>query len=419
MDSGGHNALTWLDTRIPGNRRRLTRVFEFDQDFYTYPTAYRLLIEIDLDAEDIAARDAWLETARHRIDTKFHQFVVQHFGDVSATESLSDLVACHGLFAARFANCELRQQVAMSLAYIDIPIADLNVLFVEAGSSFPRRSRGHKNAAVDFIVEHLIDVALLGLLQDHDFCRALESWNLDRRSPSACIVCGRQFRVIDLPEWLYAASGGLNRFCHQCQIVERPLKHELPSRVGAFVDACGFVPPGSASPLSHSFMSRVAPESKIECIKSWAAMGTTQRVKHAYGSWLAGLVATGVLADGVWPSGRGKRCIAPDGHECGSLEERQIDAWMLRNGIRHDREPFYPTHPTLNPHGLRRADWFVGGHYIEYLGLSGDHEYDRKAKEKLMLAYNTGIDLIVLFPRDLSRLDQALGARLAGDGADS
>ena len=177
--------MTWLPTRIPGNRRRLTRVFDLDEDFYRYPTADRLLIETDLEADDIISRDGWLVTARHRLDTKFHEFVVDHFGDVSAKEPLSDLVVCHGLFAPRFANRELRQQVAPLLAVIDMPIADLNGLFVEAGYSFPRRSRGHVNAAVDFIVGHLIDVALLDLLQDHHFCGVLESWYLDRRSPSA------------------------------------------------------------------------------------------------------------------------------------------------------------------------------------------------------------------------------------------
>ena len=114
-------------------------------------------------------------------------------------------------------------------------------------------------------------------------------------------------------------------------------------------------------------------------------------------------------------TGRGTECIALDGHECYSLAEKQIDDWLFAKGIEHTVEPDYPVHPELNPNGLKRADWEVDGVFIEYWGLAGDREYDRKSRIKRKLAKKLGIKLIEVYPGDLQNLSVKLGSLIRAE----
>ena len=120
----------------------------------------------------------------------------------------------------------------------------------------------------------------------------------------------------------------------------------------------------------------------------------------------------GCLPDGTVPSGRGIKCVATDGHECGSLDEKTIDDLLSSHDIAHEKEPYYPSHSVLNPNKKRRADWKVGDIFIEYFGLAGDTTYDQKTGEKLQLAAECGLQLIALFPEDLIDLDASLTKHL-------
>jgi hypothetical protein len=139
-------------------------------------------------------------------------------------------------------------------------------------------------------------------------------------------------------------------------------------------------------------------------------MRSPEEYKRKFGSWLEALIAAGVLTEDCYPTGRGTRCLARDGHECRSLEERQIDNWLHEAGIPHVTEPSYPYHPELNPDGLRRADWEANSVFIEYWGLAGDREYDKRMRTKRRLAEETDIVLIEICPDDLYDLTQKLGS---------
>jgi hypothetical protein len=146
-------------------------------------------------------------------------------------------------------------------------------------------------------------------------------------------------------------------------------------------------------------------------------MRSAEEYKSKFGSWLGALVAAGVLTDDCYPTGIGTRCLARDGHECRSLEERQIDDWLYAAGIPHKTEPLYPHHPELNPDQRSRADWVVNGVFIEYWGLAGNREYDRRMRTKRKLAKASGIPLIEIYPHDLPDLRQKLDSLGATAGS--
>jgi hypothetical protein len=91
------------------------------------------------------------------------------------------------------------------------------------------------------------------------------------------------------------------------------------------------------------------------------------------------------------------------------LDERRIDDWLSANKISHVKEPNYPSHATLNSRGLRRGDWLVEGRYLEYFGLVGEAAYDKKIEEKLLLGEELGLEVVPIYPRDISNLGQKLG----------
>ena len=128
---------------------------------------------------------------------------------------------------------------------------------------------------------------------------------------------------------------------------------------------------------------------------------STKHVKKLFGTWLQALIDAGILEDDVRRTSRGIQCIAKDGHVCLSIGEKTIDDFLNANEIAHEKESYYPE-------GKYRMDFDVNGVFIEYFGLTGNSDYDKKTKEKQRLCKKYGIELISLFPNDLvstSRLD--------------
>jgi hypothetical protein len=106
---------------------------------------------------------------------------------------------------------------------------------------------------------------------------------------------------------------------------------------------------------------------------------------------------------------RGAVSIAADGHACRSILERHVDDWLSSHHIAHSCEPAWPSHPTLNPGGSRRADWLLEGDvYVEMAGMLDDPSYAAKIEHKRHLANALGVELLVLTPDDVARLDLLL-----------
>lgn len=112
-------------------------------------------------------------------------------------------------------------------------------------------------------------------------------------------------------------------------------------------------------------------------------------------------------------TGRGVICPAKDGCFCRSLDEVRVDDWLYENGFSHEKEPSYPMHPVYNKLGRKRADWKVNGVLIEYAGLVSS-SYKSNLAEKLQLAKERGIEVVVLTSRDLPHLERVLLPRLRG-----
>lgn len=237
----------------------------------------------------------------------------------------------------------------------------------------------------------------------------LEDWCHRHLIEKSCAICGKMFSLDNIPDWLYFSSNGNKNCCFQCEIIEKPTKAMLKDIIPKFVEECGFIPKASTHPLEYSFSSRLSPDKWIELTKLFGAMGGIEHVKKKYGSWFKAMVETNAVPNGVKLSSRGIWCLANDGHQCHSIDEQIIDNWLHANNIPHSREPLYPKHNLLNEHGKRRADWKAGEVFIEYFGLVGDKDYDKKTNEKIMLASINNIPLIELYPNDMNSLQLKLG----------
>lgn len=127
----------------------------------------------------------------------------------------------------------------------------------------------------------------------------------------------------------------------------------------------------------------------------------TNSYKGVFGSWFKALIAAGVLEDDSQKMKFGYRCLGIDGHVCYSLAEKNIDDWLHLHKIPHEKEPLYPT-------GYLRADWKVDTFFIEYWGLKGNEDYDKKIliKREILEEYN--IPLIEINQGDLLNLEVKL-----------
>jgi len=222
-----------------------------------------------------------------------------------------------------------------------------------------------------------------------DIC---EEWVLENKEASECDICGNEFRVIDIPHFIYRGSDALKECCFGCPIVEMPDRSEMEIRVNEFIEKCGFIPNSTFGPSVYSFNSRLDDEKKLEVIEKYAKMGG-MHIFDEFDSWFDALDQSGALPEGYRYTGTGVWCTAKDGHRCHSLSEQRIDNWLTEHGIDHTREPEYPDHEDYNPSGSRKADWETeNGVYIEYFGMVGNSSYDKKTEEKLVLADKYGLE---------------------------
>lgn len=138
-------------------------------------------------------------------------------------------------------------------------------------------------------------------------------------------------------------------------------------------------------------------EERLTLLKLLLRKPAVRRVKELFGSWLKALIEAEILEDGARPTSRGTQCLARDGHVCLSLAEKTIDDFLFSRGIPHEKETRYPE-------GNFRTDFTVKGIFIEYFGLVGDAEYEAKMKVKQSLCRKHNVELISIYPQDLSSM---------------
>lgn len=387
----------------------------FDRMYYRYPRSLcqgqvlRALSAQLLDEFEIKARRSWLEQARRASESPFADAIEPIVAGIPAGGILRGLVESHGPYAERFFGYEVMPLLIPEVLRWQVDPRNLESAHEEAyGYSVPLARSGD---IVLRISDFLFDRACSELLENQSVIAAIESFLAENSVNRRCDICGSCFRVIDLPAWIYGPAGGTKFCCYGCPL-GRPRKANLFSLVPDFVNACGFIPHADASVVNRGFTSRLQDDRKRNVFKQLIEMGSLDHVKQKFGSWFEALVATNVLPEGIQPTGRGFRCIADDGHICNSLDEQAIDNWLNSQGIQHEKEPRYPTHPRYNISGKRRADWKIDEVYVEYFGLRGEESYDIKTSEKLDLCRELGVPLIPIFPADLNSLGSRLGPAL-------
>lgn len=217
-----------------------------------------------------------------------------------------------------------------------------------------------------------------------------------------CPICENMFLENSLPEPLARRLGinGLD-FCAPC-LASRILqntgkdnltKEEVKEYLKSLSSLLQVIPhqgysEGADDLLYLSFKDRLA------AFQLFTNKPTTLLVKKLFSSWLHALIEAEILEDGTRKTSRGTTCVAKDGHVCLSLAEKTMDDFLYNHGIPHTREPRYPGSNF-------RADFEIKGNYIEYFGLAGNREYDKKIKAKEKIAKNASINLISVYPQNL------------------
>jgi hypothetical protein len=154
----------------------------------------------------------------------------------------------------------------------------------------------------------------------------------------------------------------------------------------------GKVPTRDFENLFYLYRDR---ESIVKLVSLLQRMRTPSGYAEEFGSFFAALVKSGVLPEGSKKMVIGTMTLSKDGHLCLSLPEKEIDDFLLAEGIAHDKEVSYPAYSF-------RADWELFGSkgrtFVEYFGLMSNPDYAAKAKVKTEIALAAGIELIAMFP---------------------
>lgn len=223
------------------------------------------------------------------------------------------------------------------------------------------------------------------------------------RSPKwkKCKLCGNDFIENSIPSPFIKKIGINNlEFCSPClkdSLLEegnsKMSKIEIINYLKELTIILNKVPPQNyINEISN--LSELELTYKIALLRLLNNKPSLNRVKKLFNSWFNALIEAEILEDGTRRSSRGTQCLAKDGHICYSLGEKTIDDILFELNIPHTKEPKYPE-------GNYRGDFLTGEIIIEYFGLIGNVEYDKKVEIKRQLAKKHNLFMIEIFPIDL------------------
>ncbi|MBL4950980.1 hypothetical protein JK635_01840 [Neobacillus sp. YIM B02564] len=90
--------------------------------------------------------------------------------------------------------------------------------------------------------------------------------------------------------------------------------------------------------------------------------------------------------------------------KCSSYEEYVITNYLEDNDIIFSKEKMYKD-VIKEDTTMRRFDWVITyenkTYYVEYFGMTGMEEYDKKAKQKIEDCNKNNINLVTIYPKDL------------------
>lgn len=310
----------------------------------------------------------------------------------------------HGIFLEKFFHRELSIRVRKKILEEKIDLKKY----------FPLYSTHYDFVAYEKVEKYLLQNFALDFfrtsiynLNDDKVYSIIKDWYYKNFTLRSCDICGKEYRVTSLPDWVYYGADGHKNICFECPVDPESDKEKLLKLIPELVENCGFIPNSDFSPINHNFSARIKEENWVSTVSTIFKMSASLTT---FDSWFRALFEAGVLKDDVLVTARGVKCIAKSGNECNSLDEQFIDNWLFYNDLKTIKEPIYPKHEKYNTSGRRRADWLVNGYYIEYFGLAGDDKYDKKTIEKMNLVRELDLKLIALFPEDLNSLDFKLKA---------
>jgi hypothetical protein len=324
-------------------------------------------------------------------------------------EMIEKLVSEHGVFFEKFVERNLRQRIHLFF-HNEEESEDI----IESCMGYYKIEE-RRRSVIDRIKYDFYKVSLIRLKNQYIY-NELKNSEKKKSEVKKCPVCGKKFRPINLPDWVYYGSYGNDIICFECPINENPDKESLKQLIPQLVDKCNFIPNSDFNPINYNFSSRVKRSNWTAICQIIFEMGISGNdtlhsdsiFKNKFGSWFKALVISDILPNGILETSRGFRCIANSGNECNSLDEMYIDNWLFERNIIADKEPYYPKHPIYNKSGRRRADWKVEDFFIEYFGLKGEENYDKKTLEKLKLVEDFNLNLISIFPSDLNNISRKL-----------
>lgn len=217
-----------------------------------------------------------------------------------------------------------------------------------------------------------------------------------------CPICNQTFNEASLPYPLVRRLGMDHLdFCSPC-LKETVLRNtgnckanreEIASYIQNLVKVVNVIPHQGFGEGIDDLID-LDLDTRIALISLLKNKPSTERVKDLFGSWLEALIYAGILENGSRETSRGTQTLAVDGHICYSLGEKTIDDYLHNNNIPHAKEVLYPGSNL-------RCDFCVNGSFIEYFGLAGNEEYDKKIAQKKNICEEQGILLIALYPKDL------------------
>lgn len=261
------------------------------------------------------------------------------------------------------------------------------------------------------------------------FINLLKSyWKCDHFEKRTCNLCEKEFYPqahyewpgVSRPEYCgyclqLAFHSGFDTFKYRepeinyqtLDLSKEEVLNNFKYGMRGFVEYTGFIPTArfTAKKLRNISLLDMESETADDYLMWWSVLPRPFFITQYFESWAHLLDYCDLLSGTKSKGRRGYRSIASDGHLCLSIPEREICEYLSRNNIEHEKEPLYPDLDNFEFGGMR-ADWLIGNTYFEFAGMMSIPSYAEKMKNKIKLAKKYGVQLTVIQPKDLEKLEK-------------
>ncbi|MCX6141819.1 MAG: hypothetical protein NTZ35_01230, partial [Ignavibacteriales bacterium] len=202
---------------------------EYNPAYYIFPKNTQFTFGLDkyLDHDFIHAEEHSNRKMEEILKTDYFKYFDEAFYDDDYLKIMNEQIQRHGIFAWIYLDKIIHPVFLRKASNVSLDAAKFSSLYKQA---FPNRVPIHAKSMEECLGTIEGEIRSKTILLSRKIKKnvsSLRKWFEENKNIVRCEICSEQYRMIDLPYWIYYGSNALKGCCYRCRIMESPSKDEL------------------------------------------------------------------------------------------------------------------------------------------------------------------------------------------------